>query len=392
MKNIFCLIRIIIFLSSCNSQNDELFKFDPRNLEENNISLSQIADSISYIPFDNSFLMGQVHTNFQFTGNSIYFSVTYEGIFEFGRDGKFIRKIGSIGRGPGEYITYINFSVDNKRGLIYVLDNLNKSSPIKVYSKEGKFVKSIPLPEYIDNIGTSELFSSKLVIFYNMPFKNSKYNWIVFDTLGKVIKKKVRSIPEVLSGWSGSIGTYKFKNNLGYWDTYNDTVFSISPDLTYKASFIISPGEHRAPLSIISDPHMLQQYMLINNIFETEQFIEITYYYKNPFVLLLEKKTNKIYLLKLDIVGNGMGTHRIGGIQNDLDGGPAFIPRNYFEENGSEYMVGLLYPYQIKSVVLSNEFKNTVPKIPEKKKELEKLANSLKETDNPVLMLVRLKK
>ena len=32
------------------------------------------------------------------------------------------------------------------------------------------------------------------------------------------------------------------------------------------------------------------------------------------------------------------------------------------------------------------------PEFPEKKKELEKLANSLKETDNPILMIVKLKK
>ena len=36
--------------------------------------------------------------------------------------------------------------------------------------------------------------------------------------------------------------------------------------------------------------------------------------------------------------------------------------------------------------------KTLLPKYPEKKKELEKLANSLKETDNPVLIIVRLKK
>jgi hypothetical protein len=32
------------------------------------------------------------------------------------------------------------------------------------------------------------------------------------------------------------------------------------------------------------------------------------------------------------------------------------------------------------------------PKNPEKKKELEQLANNLRETDNPVLIMVRLKK
>jgi hypothetical protein len=39
----------------------------------------------------------------------------------------------------------------------------------------------------------------------------------------------------------------------------------------------------------------------------------------------------------------------------------------------------------------SEEFKNSTPKYPEKKKELEKLASSLDENDNPVLMLIQLK-
>jgi hypothetical protein len=68
------------------------------------------------------------------------------------------------------------------------------------------------------------------------------------------------------------------------------------------------------------------------------------------------------------------------------------MPESYYTERGREYMLGLINPFQIKTWVTSNEFKNSTPKYPEKKQELEKLANSLKETDNPVLMTVRLKK
>ena len=64
------------------------------------------------------------------------------------------------------------------------------------------------------------------------------------------------------------------------------------------------------------------------------------------------------------------------------------ILQNKAENIWSDYNI----LYQIKVRVASNEFKNSSPKYPEKKKELEKLANSLKETDNPVLMMVRLKK
>ena len=68
-----------------------------------------------------------------------------------------------------------------------------------------------------------------------------------------------------------------------------------------------------------------------------------------------------------------------------------FFPKSYFSENDNEYLLGLVHPYYLKNYISTNEFKNSIPKYPEKKKELEKLANSLKENDNPVLMLVRLK-
>jgi len=47
---------------------------------------------------------------------------------------------------------------------------------------------------------------------------------------------------------------------------------------------------------------------------------------------------------------------------------------------------------KLKEYIASNEFKESNPKYPERKKELEELVNGLKETDNPVLVLVRLKK
>jgi len=99
---------------------------------------------------------------------------------------------------------------------------------------------------------------------------------------------------------------------------------------------------------------------------------------------LIEKNSRGSYLSYWE-------TTDIGGIINDLDGGTKFFPKSYFSENDNEYLLGLVHPYYLKNYISTNEFKNSIPKYPEKKKELEKLANSLKENDNPVLMLVRLK-
>ncbi len=46
---------------------------------------------------------------------------------------------------------------------------------------------------------------------------------------------------------------------------------------------------------------------------------------------------------------------------------------------------------KLKNHVAANAFRSSRPKYPEKKQKLEKLANSLKETDNPVLVLISLK-
>ena len=51
-------------------------------------------------------------------------------------------------------------------------------------------------------------------------------------------------------------------------------------------------------------------------------------------------------------------------------------------------MVMWINAAELKTHVASDDFKNNVPKYPEKKKKLEELANSLSESDNPVLMLV----
>ena len=102
-------------------------------------------------------------------------------------------------------------------------------------------------------------------------------------------------------------------------------------------------------------------------------------------IALIDKAKKKSFLIHLDKNENG-------GILNDFDGGTEFQPQNYFTENGHEFIVGIINPYQIRARVTSSEFKNANSKYMKKKLEFEKLASSLKETDNPVMMLVRLKK
>lgn len=80
-------------------------------------------------------------------------------VLVFDLDGTFSHKIGELGRGAGEYISISDFTVDDKKDEIYLLDS--EDSKVKKYNlSTGKFINSIPINskrtsrhiQYQDNI------------------------------------------------------------------------------------------------------------------------------------------------------------------------------------------------------------------------------------------------
>ena len=396
MKTKYLLFFIFLF-SACKSSNREVFEIDPRSFVNNKITLDEIADDINYIPLDKTYPIGLIYS-YKFVNNSIFISSKDLGILVFNRDGKFLKRIGRIGRGPEEYLYCLSFTVDDEKETVYVMD---KNNMIKEYSPNGNFIKRIRLPECEDgsNFRDVDFYNSSLFVsqFINMGL--AKYNWIILDTIGNLIKYKMNSIPPFSSREGNTGGVFKFKNRISYWNLYNDTVFSILPDFSYKMSYLFTPGEHRMPKlkqgfkSVNEFFSKLDQCLQPELLFETTKFIIFKYYFDREMTIaVIEKKTHKSYLAYLESDLNGVGGNYNGGIINSIDGGTTFQPQAYLEENGREYLIGLIDPYQIKLIVADNSFKSFATKSPEKKKELVKLARNLEETDNPIFMIIRLKK
>jgi hypothetical protein len=379
MKSKYLFLIILISLS-CINKTECQYKIDPRAFDNNEISLAEIADDISYIPLDNNIPIGDIVLA-KFIKNSIYVKISNIGLVAFNRDGKIPRKIGSVGRGPGEYLYCTSFDVDEINETIYIKD---MDEIIKVYSKNGNFLRSIPLKHFEPfHFNDIELSNSNLFVFEYITMGRGKFNWLVLDTLGKLIKKKENSIPAFRSGMGADGGTYKFGSKIYYWNMYNDTIFSISPDLSYKASYIFPPGDYRMPRSPITDR---TGYIVPRFIFETNRYLMYEYFDGARFAdALIDKRSKKSFI-------NYLEPDHTGGIINNLDSGTKFRSISYFVENGQEYLIGSVNAFQLKAYVASDIFKNSVPKYPEKKKELEKMVNKLNETDNPILMIVRLKR
>ena len=393
MKLIYVL-SIILSLISCKTSENKLLQIAPGTFTDNKITLSDIADDITYIPMDNSIPF--VSFKYVITSNSFYFAAKGIGILQFNREGKLIKKIGSRGRGPGEFWYGMTFTVDELTGNVFVQD----PGKIKIYSKSGIFLQDISLSEYSGGNGflDVEIYNSLLFFPNDLAAGASNLNWVFLDTLGNFIKKKENSVPPFQSNLEMNCGIYKYKNNLCYYNYYNDTIFSISPDLSYNAAYLFAQGDHRWPgarIEFHSQAEFSSKLFKLftpGTMFETDKFIVLQYSYLDKSVLsFTDKKTKKTYLsMKYENIPNSF-SKTLPSLYNDLDAGMPLMDIRYYSEGDKEYITTLINPSDLKKFVTSPEFKGSVPKYPEKKKELELLANGLKETDNPVLVFMRLK-
>jgi len=387
IKNSSLLIPMAFLACSCQNSGKELYSFNPETLEENEISLSEIADDISYIPLEDSILISGVNanTNPLFVNDRIYLYDRNQGILKFSRSGKFLGKIGNKGRGPGEYLYGHTYTADPNTGSVY-LNDLNNH--IKVYSHSGNYLRSILLDEYQGSIDVLDFFNDKLFVSFNFQFgENFKYEWVFLDTLGNIVAKKERSIPIFKSNFLVGGGTFHFNDNLNFWHNFTDTVTTFSGDLTYKPAFLLAQGAFRLPKQYVDDPlKMISDFISFEQILETNRFLILRYNFYNGknSLVLIEKDKKKSFLSYYSF-------DDLNGLLNDLDGGIKFQPRGYLLEDGREYLIELKEALRIKAFSKSKEFENSANQNPEKKAAYKKMADSLRETANPVVMIVRLK-
>jgi len=382
------LVILILILGSCRQPESGLYQFDPRTIEEKEITLSGIADDITYIPLDNSFPLSGIYYPRYFVDGNIYLSERQSGVMRFDREGKLAGKVGSKGRGPGEYAFCFNYSVDAISGTVVIMD----AGVIRVYSETGRFIRNIDFREYGESADVIEFFYSNIFISCHPQFGGDKYDWIVLDTLGNLVESKERSLPEFNCNDLVGGGIYKYNERIYSWNPWSDTIFSISPDFILKPSFVIGPGEHRLPRENFLRLEDIKLYYKPYLILESDDYIFTRYYYDNDLIIaVIDKETKTSYSTVLTSGPAVIGDNLIGGIANDLDGGMRFQPENYFVENDREYLAGLIDAYEIKARVKTDEFETFQAKYPEKKKAFEELAGSINEADNQVLMVVRLK-
>lgn len=423
MNQLCGIIVIVLFLlsTSCNNGYEENSQIQIIDIESNInnmeiINLSQFTDDIRYVPL-------KTYQDLTFQGiwkcvfsDSMILAYDMRKCLLYDYNGNTVAKIGQSGRGPGEYNYIKNADFGAKNNIL-----IHSQYDLFEYNLDGTFLKQIknyfrPSSDtyisswdivkdslflgHVPNItGLSE--NKALMINKYGHIKNSYKNYILFQRDGS-LKGLFEDFAHI----------YSFNNSVYYKECFNDTLFSLDNDFKLIPKYILKLGKYMMPISKRKLPLLSQNfddYITLWEVFQTEKYLLLNCSFANRFPAkrltprtimegttsmfnttsalgIYDKKSKKLVFCKPTSTDNPLFTT---GIYNNIDAGPRFYPTNMVNDST---MVMWLDAKKLKDHVASNDFKNNMPKYPEKKKELFELANKLTVFDNPILMFVTFKK
>ncbi len=352
------------------------------------IFLSDIASSIRYIPLEttNKFLIGDKNVHVKPCGEYIFVSEHGKPIGAFDRSGKFIRTIGKIGEGPGEYNFDFIFWPDSTSRNIYVWNAIY--STIMTYSFEGKHLGDIK-PE--TRFGAFvPLGNGKFITWTHIQQEREGRFFRLFfhDSTGKTTSYVFEPKSEIK--FNGTIMLPLFTPVSGgyLYNTWEEEViYKIRPDGSFKPALTWVLGNLKLPFDYTSDYHRFKRekanYIIDVNACESPSLWLIKFYHKNQLQMAIYDKATELGYL----VSNQDTAQQ--GIFNDIDGGPSFWP--FWDNEGGKTFVRLVNALDMIDYQKTAIRKKVPVKSLEQAARLKYLVSELNENSNPVLMLVDLK-
>ncbi len=427
MLNEFTVIGCLILFATGSCKTRELKSSDlvEINIEQNvkNVKPLTICDyhgEISYVPLKDHSIPLKVAAISDFSQERILVS-DRKSCLLCDYQGNLIASIGKSGKGPGEYfvITNMRFGPDNR---IY----LQNERFILVYDQAGNYLyqfKPEVNPEVSDRGGIMDSwapFNDSLFIGQvSNDSGKEKYKAVFFNTTGKTIFR----VPNhtflnierfYTSGSNSHADIYNLHGNLIFKEKLNDTVFKVTTNYRLEPVYYFTLGKYGMPKAIRESITLLREkkmdYIGIEYIMESLQYLFlscnfgnhyparrpepiidkefgiISNYYRGRMLGIYDKSSKELLFAEPEKTDNLLTNC---GLKNDFDGGINFYPREKVNDSTFAMWVDA---YQLKEHVASEEFKNSTPKHPNKKRELQELVNRLTDSDNPVLILCTFKK
>jgi hypothetical protein len=343
------------------------------------INLSEISTDVQYIPLqtlENSVI--RFIDQIKIANNKIYVFPLHK-ILCFDNSGQFLYNLDKEGRGPGEYVAMLDFDIDPENHLLLIkaekkLSIYNETSEGFVFSKSLKFNDQISKVDFVP--GQKNILISCSSSAGNEPFRNILINPNGDTLASRPNNYKYQLNKNMLIGITYDNIIFDFNNLIYFKDINCDTVFTIDKQNRIAPSYILDTHGKNITPEILLEHNLdkMAQYLEVRNIMEVSRYFLCKYLFsKEVNYTIWDKVLNKKFSIKNKQF-----------LKDDITGGPNFEPKCCISGKFYSWVDALSF----KKYISSDTFKKSTVKNPEKKKSLEKLADSLEETDNPILVVV----
>ena len=375
-KIISILSVLLLFIASCNNANKSSSTLPYHvNIERdiNNFSsvpLSSLGSKLEYIPLetDSSCFIEEIST-ISVTDSFIFVSDMYR-LLLFSRSGKFLRKIGTAGRGPGEYLNLGDIRIDEQDREVYLLS----PKVILVFGFNGEFKRDFkidfPSRQFVFN-KNEELVIHPINL--SIPSTKPVYSWFIVDRFGSSQANLENTLKRVNQGlFVPNSPLYIFNGTPHFMEFGIDTLYNYDDNKKIPHA-VFQFGKLKFP----PDPTMeevpnIKGKVWINDIKEIEKLLLLKVWWNLSDSIrngIFDKSSSKFTLLKNN------------GFTNDIDNGPPFWPKEIMNDN---YMIGYKDAFEL--IKYSNKMKDNRSEI---KGQLKEIIRNLTETSNPVIIILK---
>jgi len=386
------LIILALFLCRCGSKDNSTIRtidlLAPGGEQITN--LSEIAADIQYIPLETHPDALMRFVGYLKEGNDKFYINTVLELLCFDKTGKFLYKLDQQGRGPGEYIYLSDYDIKPEKNLVIVLTrgklyfynetdtgfNLQRQLDLKIQ------------PNYIDFFPGQD----NILLSFTASTGENKYQCVAITPEGDTLFKRTNyytftRTSKVVMGFNSDNIINKHDETIRIKGFLNDTIFTINSDFKFVPFMVLNSGGKSITTDFLANvpaPDMnsgtspTAAFLAISEILELEKYLLCRYYYQEGSTwILYDKKSDQTFQFD----GKEL-------LKDDISGGINIEPK--FVCNGNIY--SWTDALKFKTYMSGDDFRNAEVKNPGRKAELEKLAESVKEDDNHLLIVITPKK
>ncbi len=307
MKYLILISAALIFLTSCNWQRnkkgaleDDLpYTIDFDAMKKQPIGYDEMIESIQFVPLEFNSDCAILYIVKLISYKDTLFAFSNDEIYLFSQEGKFLKQLAPVGRGPGEYTSAFDFTIDPTSGQLYIYDSgLNK---IHVYLTDGTYIKSID-GSNLFLYGFASATQNQLLL-YPMNFLGNEPNKLVLinderdtlETYKNYLTYDVDLSSIFIIPYDDSFYTYD--ENLYYRQFFSDTLYRFDSANSELIPHYLFKGVNTMPLSFLGNIDKYDSegdnYSYLHTIWETDKYLFIQYDEKEEYKRAIYSKESK---------------------------------------------------------------------------------------------------